>query len=115
MPITTYEKFNTTSQVVLPEGYVMILKADLQALEEKVGRGEWKDKKWFKGKVGIQRDDKLDEMIFRPFRDELDAEKGGFIHYPQSNGDPWMFLKTETENWLEENFDRVFKNWSRKE
>lgn len=110
--IKQFDKLTTTTQLLVPEGYVIVLKSELEEMTQQVGRGEWKDMKWFKSKVGIQRQDKLDEMIFRPFKDELDVESGGFVHYPEINGDPWMFHKSKTEAWLEQNFDRVFKNWS---
>ena len=100
--------------IPVPDGYVLVLKSEYQELESKVSQGEWKDLKWFKSKVGIQKQSKLDEMIFRPYKEELDAELGGFVHYPETSGDPWMFLKTETERWLEMNFSRVFKDWSAK-
>lgn len=107
-----YDKLETTQEITVPKGYIIVSKKDLEKIEEQVGRGEWKDMKWFKSKVGIQRQDKLEEMIFHPFKEELDIEHGGFVHYPEINGDPWMFHKRKTEDWLEENFDRVFKNWS---
>lgn len=108
MPVKTYESLSATTQLIAPPGFVLVLKADLEKLEESVGRGQWEDKKWFRSKVGIQNDDLLDKIIFRPFQDELDVENGGFVHYPVNSGDKWMFLKSKTEEWLEENFAKVF-------
>ena len=112
MQIPTYEKMAVNTQVTAPEGYVLVLKADLVELEESVGRGEWKDLKWFKEKVGVKNEEKLNKLVFRPFKEELDVDNGGFVHYPVASGDPWMFHKIKTEKWLDENFDRVFRNWS---
>lgn len=110
MPIETFDSLTTTASLQLPEGYVVVLKADIEKLEKQIGRGEWKDIKWFKEKVGIKNSEKIDDLILRPFREELDAENGGFVHYPEGKGDPWAFLKSETEAWLDINFSRIFRN-----
>ncbi|MGM0124612.1 hypothetical protein IGI37_001990 [Enterococcus sp. AZ194] len=102
-------KAKTEIEFYLPPGTILVQKSEWDNLNDAIGRGEWKDFNWFKSKTGITKKEVLDDMILKPFRDELDVENGGFVHYPDCKGDPWKFLKLATENWLETNFNRVYR------
>lgn len=42
------------------------------------------------------------------FKRKLDAKNGGFVHYPEFNGDPYSFLEDEARKFIQENFERIF-------
>lgn len=100
-----------TAQVLLtiPEDKILVDKVEYLDLKEQASLGSLMSFKWFKEKTGIKRSEDLNKWILLPFRDELDFDTGGFVHYPEKQGDPWKFLKNPTEHWLEDNYGRVYQ------
>jgi phage pi2 protein 07 len=52
----------------------------------------------------------IKENILYPqrFKKILDVKNGGFVYYPESQGQHWAFQATKMAKFLEENFGRIF-------
>lgn len=93
--------------IPVPADSIIIKKTEYQELVDSVNKGKWENLQWFKEKTGIYNLDNLKELILYPYKEVLDIENGGCVYYPEVQGKPYKFLKSKTENWLEENFDKV--------
>lgn len=93
------------AKIPIPDDYVIITKIEYEELrkEDSIGDtltlGEVADrlnrsKKWV-----------VDEVLRNPkFKRHLDIRSGGFVHYEQGGGDKYIFLKSKTLEFLENNF-----------
>ncbi|MFL2028122.1 DUF771 domain-containing protein [Loigolactobacillus zhaoyuanensis] len=103
------QQLNAEIIIPVPDDLILVKKVEYETLKEQSALGSWLPLKWFKEKTGIKRNDDLNKWILLPFQEELDLNNGGFVHYPEVQGDPWKFLKNPTERWLENNIARVYQ------
>lgn len=95
--------------VPIPEGYVLISKVELEELQQEGLQGVYwsmsdlekrinKNQRWIKEKI----------LMNPKFRRKLDVDFGGFVYYPEINGEKWAFQATKMTKFLDENFYSIF-------
>lgn len=54
----------------------------------------------------------IKENILYPtrFKKILDVENGGFVYYPKTQGQSWVFQASKMTEFLDKNFHRIFRN-----
>lgn len=96
--------------VPVPEDYVLIEKVEYQNLKAKSTAGEhWTMKKLEKK---VNKSDKwIKENILYPprFKKILDIYNGGFVYYPESQGQSWSFQATKMAEFLDKYFADIYK------
>lgn len=93
------------AKIPIPDDYVIITKIEYEELRKAGSIGDTltlgevadrlnRSKKWI-----------VDEVLKNPkFKKHLDIRSGGFVHYEQGGGDKYIFLKSKTLEFLENNF-----------
>ena len=93
---------------VMPEDLMVVNRKEFEKFQnKKIDEPVRGDKKWLKDKLDIHGEDKFNEIL-DTFRDELDMDEGGMIHYPARKGDPLAVIKKPFSEWLENNANRVY-------
>lgn len=99
--------------VTIPEDKVLIDKVELERLKE----AEENEDIWWTMKDLEKRINRrhvwIKEKILYPskFREVLDVENGGFVYYPQTQGESWVFEATKMKEFLKENFSEIYSNY----
>lgn len=97
--------------IPIPEDKVLIDKSIYNELvNNNLDQPAVGDKKWLKSKTGLTSDLTLYRQLLDPFRDELDMENGGPVHYSAKQGERLMVMKKPFNKWLDENYERVYGN-----
>ena len=100
-----------TAEVVIniPNNYVLVKKAEFEELQQQRHEGKYwsmkdleqrinRDQKWIKEKI----------LMNPKFRRQLDVDLGGFVFYPEINGEKWSFQASKMAQFLEDNFYGIF-------
>lgn len=95
--------------VPVPDGYVLINKVELEELQRQELSGVYWTMKNLEERVN-KKQDWIKENILYPskFRKILDSENGGFVYYPKSVGEKWMFHACQMTKFLDNNFNKIF-------
>lgn len=103
------QKINVELSIEIPPEYVLISKVELQHLQQNELRGFYWNAKDLERHTGRSMA-WLKENVLYPtkFRKTLDVENNGFVAYPQSSGQPWVFQATKMAEFLETNFSKIF-------
>jgi phage pi2 protein 07 len=104
------QKLEVSLSIHIPEHLVVITKVELEQLKQNELNGLYWNMKDLEEKT-TRKSEWIKENILYPtrFRKILDAESGGFVFYPKSKGQTWVFQASEMANFLDKNFSRIFK------
>ncbi|MFJ7756283.1 DUF771 domain-containing protein [Peribacillus muralis] len=103
------QQLNVSLQIPIPADQVLISKVELQELKQQQLSGVY----WTMKDLERQTNKKFDwikENILFPsrFRKILDSEKGGFVFYPKSKGQTWVFQANKMAAFLDKYFQQIF-------
>lgn len=96
--------------IPIPSDKVLISKVELEQLKVNELAGLYWNMKDLEQRTG-KKSEWIKERILYPtrFRKELDVDQGGFVYYPKSKGQTWTFQASKMSEFLEKNFNRIFK------
>lgn len=97
--------------IPIPADSVLISKVELEELK----RNELSGVYWTMQDLEKRLNRKsvwIKENILYPsrFRKLLDCENGGFVFYPRVQGQTWSFQASRMSDFLDKNFNLIFKN-----
>ncbi|WP_152658266.1 DUF771 domain-containing protein [Oceanobacillus sp. CFH 90083] len=96
--------------IPVPDDQVVISRVELQELKDQSLSGVYWTMKDLEEKVG-RKQVWIKENILYPtrFKKILDVENGGFVYYPRSKGQIWSFQANKMAEFLDKNFNQIFK------
>lgn len=107
------QQLNVNLTIPIPNDYVMISKVELQELENHSLVGLYWTMKDLEKRTGRKIEWLKSNLLFVPqFRKVLDVNYGGFVYYPQAKGQAWSFQAQRMAHFLEDNFQKIFKEES---
>lgn len=103
------QQLNVEISIPIPDGMVLVKKVELEELQQGKLKGTYwtmadlekrinKNQRWIKEKI----------LMNPKFRRMLDVDFGGFVFYPEVNGEKWSFLASKMAQFLEDNFYTIF-------
>jgi phage pi2 protein 07 len=97
--------------IPVPSDMVLIKKIELEELKSNSLQGVYWNMKDLEGKTK-RKSEWIKENILFPsrFRKLLDAETGGFVYYPKSKGQTWVFQANKMADFLDKHFRQIFSN-----
>ena len=100
---------NVNLSIPIPEDSILIKKVELEELKNQSLSGVYWNMKDLQKRVN-KSDKWIKEKILYPsrFRKILDIENGGFVYYPQSQGQTWSFKANEMSRFLDKYFNQIF-------
>lgn len=96
--------------IPIPSDSVLISKVELNELKQEQLIGVYWNMKDLQQRIN-KSDRWIKENILYPtrFKRTLDSENGGFVYYPQNQGQTWSFHARKMAEFLDKNFNRIFK------
>lgn len=95
--------------IKIPSEYVVIKKVELQELKRQSLSGVYWTMKDLIARVS-KSDKWIKENILYPtkFKKKLDINNGGFVYYPESQGQTWSFQAAKMSKFLDDNFSKIY-------
>ena len=104
------QQIEVSLSIPVPEDHVLIKKVELQELKKNKLKGQYWTMKDLEKRTNKSHLWLKENILYRPsFRKELDAQHGGFVYYPESQGERWAFQAEKMAEFLSKNFSRIFK------
>ncbi|MFL0504790.1 DUF771 domain-containing protein [Ureibacillus sp. 179-F W5.1 NHS] len=104
------QQLSVNLTIPIPSDSVLILKTELEELQQSKYDGVYWTMKDLEKRVGKKSDWIKEKILFPPnLRKKLDVRYGGPVAYPTSKGETWMFHAKKMTKFLDENFDKIFK------
>lgn len=104
------QQLNVNLSIPIPADSVLISKVELEELkQEKLSGVYWNMKDL---SIRINKSGRwIKENILYPsrFRKILDSKNGGFVFYPESQGQTWSFQASKMAAFLDKHFAEIFK------
>lgn len=93
----------------IPNELVLIKKVELEELEQEKLLGVYWSMKDLEKRIG-KKQTWIKENILYPtrFKKVLDAKNGGFVYYPENQGQPWSFQANRMAVFLDNHFADIF-------
>lgn len=103
------QQLQVSLTIPVPDGMVLIQKIELDEFMANELKGVYWNMKDLERKT-TRKSEWIKENILFPsrFRKILDAEKGGFVYYPKSKGQTWVFQASKMSDFLEKHFQQIF-------
>ncbi|WP_404997558.1 DUF771 domain-containing protein [Enterococcus gallinarum] len=101
------------AKIVIPEDYVIISKIEYDELLKADNIGRWMSLKEVLERINRKYDWFRQNVLKNPkYRNRIDISKSsnGFVYYPGDGNDKYLFLKSKTLQFLEENFADILRN-----
>ncbi|WP_193065502.1 DUF771 domain-containing protein [Oceanobacillus oncorhynchi] len=104
------QQINVNLSIPVPTDKVLINKVELEDLKRKSLKGVYWNMKELELRTG-KKNQWLKENLLYPsqFREVLDSKNGGFVYYPQAQGESWTFQANQMADFLENNFKEIFR------
>lgn len=104
------QQLKVNLSIDIPDDHVLIKKVELEELKQESLSGVYWSMKDVSKRIN-KSDVWIKEKILYPtrFKRILDSENGGFVYYPQSQGQTWSFQAKEMAKFLEKYFADIFK------
>lgn len=95
--------------IKIPDDMVIISKVELEELKQQQLLGVYWNMKDLQKRINMS-DNWIKENILYPsrFRKILDIENGGFVFYPKSKGQKWVFQANKMADFLDNHFQQIF-------
>lgn len=97
--------------IPIPADSVLISKIELEQLKQQELKGVYWNMKDLEERTK-RKSEWIKEHILFPtrFRKLLDADYGGFVFYPKTKGQTWVFQANRMAEFLDRNFHHIFKS-----
>ena len=104
------QQINVNLSIPIPTDKVLINGVELEDLKKKSLNGVYWNMKELESRTG-KKNQWLKENLLYPsqFREVLDSKNGGFVYYPQAQGESWAFQANQMADFLEKNFKEIFR------
>lgn len=98
------------AQIVVPENFIVLERSEYEKLKEFESLGRWWTLDDVLQHISMSRKWLTDNVLNNPkFKKDLDVKSGGFVKYPVAQGGKYLFLRSKTMHWLEENFSNIMR------
>ncbi|AYY08849.1 DUF771 domain-containing protein [Enterococcus sp. FDAARGOS_553] len=100
------------AKILVPEDYVIISRVEYEELLQANNLGRWMTLKEVLDRINRKYDWFSQKVLKNPrYRNRIDISKSseGFVYYPGEGNDKYLFLKSKTLEFLEENFADILK------
>ncbi|MDP5276558.1 DUF771 domain-containing protein [Chengkuizengella axinellae] len=103
------QQLNVQMSIPIPSDSVLINKVELESLKKKELVGVYWNMKDLEKRVN-KKSEWIKENILYPsrFRQKLDVKYGGFVFYPNSQGQTWTFQANKMSEFLDKQFNKIF-------
>lgn len=103
------QQLQVSLSIPVPENMILIHKIELEELKAKELSGVYWNMKDLELRT-TRKSEWIKENILFPsrFRKILDAENGGFVYYPKSKGQTWVFQASKMSDFLDKHFSKIF-------
>lgn len=103
------QQFEVNLTIPIPSDTVLIKKIELEQLKTNELMGVYWNMKDMEDRTK-RKSEWIKEHILFPtrFRKVLDSESGGFVFYPKSKGQTWVFQANKMANFLDKHFQQIF-------
>ena len=103
------QQLEVSLTIPIPEDQVLISRVEFFELKNQSLVGVYWTMKDLENRTG-KKHEWIKENILYPtkFMKVLDVKQGGFVYYPEKNGEKWTFLASEMTKFLEKNFQSIF-------
>lgn len=96
--------------IPIPSDSVLVSKVELEQLKKSELTGIYWTMKDLEKRVGRSSEWIKENILFPPrFRRVLDVEQDGFVFYPKSKGQVWSFHAPKMAEFLDKQFNQIFK------
>jgi len=104
------QSLNVSIQIPIPEDSILIKKVELQELQDQSLLGVYWSMKDLSKRIGKSDRWIKENILYQPrFKKVLDINNGGFVYYPESQGQTWSFQANRMANFLDKHFKTIFK------
>lgn len=103
------QTLDVSLSIPIPSNMVMITRTHYKELKDEQLHGVYWNMKDLEERTGKKQLWIKENILFQPrFKKILDVNQGGFVHYPQSSGQPWAFHAKRMADFLDKNFNAIF-------
>lgn len=104
------QSLNVNLSVPVPEDYVLVQKVEYKELKNQSLSGVYWTMKHLQKRVN-KSDKWIKENILYPprFKKILDINNGGFVYYPESQGQSWSFQANKMAQFLDKYFADIYR------
>lgn len=104
------QKLEVNLCIPIPSDSIIISRVELEQLKRNELTGVYWSMKDLEERT-TRKSEWIKEHILFPsrFRKILDAENGGFVYYPKSKGQTWVFQANKMASFLDKYFQQIFK------
>lgn len=97
--------------IPIPEDMILIERSEFERYQKESLKGVWWSMKDLEQRVK-RKHEWIKENILYPsqFKEILDVKNGGFVYYPENQGQAWAFQASKMAEFLEEYFGDIFTN-----
>lgn len=96
------------AKIPIPEDCVIIARIEYEELKKANDLGDTMTLEEVADRLNRSKKWVVDEVLKNPkFKRHLDIRHGGFVHYEQGGGDKYIFLKSKTLDFIENNFSKL--------
>lgn len=103
------QQLNVNLNIPVPDDQILINKVELQELKQQSLSGTFWTMRDLEQRTG-KKQEWIKENILYPsrFRNKLDIKNGGFVFYPERQGQTWSFQAIEMAAFLDKHFSQIF-------
>ncbi|HJA42158.1 MAG TPA: DUF771 domain-containing protein [Firmicutes bacterium] len=103
------QTLDVSLSIPIPSNMVLITRTHYEELKDEQLHGVYWSMKDLENRTGKKQLWLKENILFQPrFKKILDSKSGGFVHYPQSSGQPWTFHAKKMADFLDKNFNEIF-------
>jgi len=103
------QQLEVNLSIPVPSDQVLISKVELQELKQQSLSGQFWNMKDLEQRTNRKQEWIKENILFPSrFRKILDSENGGFVYYPEKQGQTWSFQAKEMAAFLDKNFSKIF-------
>lgn len=103
------QQLSVNLSIPIPDDSVLISKIELEELKQESLSGVYWNMRDLEKRVN-KKQDWIKENILYPtrFKERLDSNNGGFVYYPEVQGQTWSFQANKMAKFLDDNFHKIF-------
>lgn len=99
------QQLSVELQIPIPSDSVLITKTEYEELQKDSLKGKKFTIKELAERTGLSRTE-IESGFEKPkVRSIADVNRGGFVLYPEGQGNPWKFLASATIDFIDKHFD----------
>lgn len=106
----TSQKLNVNLEIIIPNDSILIKRVELKSLKEKSLTGVYWNMKDLESRIGKKQHWIKKHILYVPrFKKHLDSVNGGFVFYPEVQGQTWSFHAKKMADFLDNNFNDIYR------